>query len=104
MEYKVLYYVGESIDLKTDYDKGVVLLEKDTVYLVDKEYNKKEVAKIKEVELLRPSRVVTIIQVKTEEGNIFIAVYRVLVGNSFGVLNRGKTEELYYELNNYIWW
>lgn len=33
---------------------------------------------------------------------MFISVYRAVVGDSFGVINRGKTKELYYKLKGYV--
>lgn len=104
MEYKILYYVGcvgEGIGLNTNYSKGVLLLQKDHVYLVDKNYNKKEI-EVREVKLLCISRLATVIKVGTKEGNVFISVYRAVVGSSFGIINRGKTEELYCKLKNYV--
>lgn len=104
VEYKVLYYVGcveEGIGLNTNYSKGVLLLQKDSAYLVGKNYNKKEI-EIKEVKLLCVTGLATVIRLWTKEGNVFISVYRAVVGDSFGVINRGKTKELYYKLKGYV--
>ncbi|SMC48564.1 hypothetical protein [Papillibacter cinnamivorans] len=92
--YKIIYYVGESIGLETIVNKGVLTEENEKAYIISKT-ERIPLNAIYSCELIKLSGLGTMIKVVNDPKTIFLAAYRIflnigagfVIANYFGTIN-----------------
>jgi hypothetical protein len=98
--YKVFFHEGPEIGLKTRVSKGRAWIEESALTIQARSGNPViNVRNIREVELFRLHGTMRVIRVDHQDGRIFIAVVRLMIGQ-FAFVDFFKTGELRRALEN----
>ncbi|MEA4832478.1 MAG: DUF4375 domain-containing protein [Oscillospiraceae bacterium] len=94
-EYKIIYYVGESIGSETIVTKGVLHEENDNLYIVTKN-DRIALNMIYKSELFKLNGLGTMIKIINDTKTIFLTAYRIFfnIGTGFVIINYFETKKI----------
>ena len=91
--YKVFYYVGEDLDLKTRVEKGMATLDESALHVDGSIAISIPLRNISSVKLFRLHGLGRVIQIDHSGGRFFISAIRFMIGQ-FATINFFKTGDL----------
>jgi hypothetical protein len=101
--YKVIYHIGESINLKTKVLSGHIYVEKDNVVLYSKkEKTSSKLDNISAVSLFMLNGFGSMLKLEQNGRTLWISVVRFCIGEQFALVNAVGTRKLMKEIERYI--
>lgn len=98
MQYKVIFHIGNDINLKTKVDSGILMLQEDSLSISGSTNLTIPYTTVTRVEMFRLYGLGRMIKVICSDRTIFISVFRLNLSGYFVFINFFKTGHLYDEI------
>lgn len=102
-QYKIIYHVGEAINLKTNISTGKIKIVGAFPEIISKRNTPiLKLDSIEKVENILLNGLGHILKIKNGGQTIYIAAYRICIGNLIAITNMIGTKKLENELKNFL--
>ncbi len=97
--YKVIYYIGNSVDIKTVVNEGFLFIDGPSVFIISKDQKSRiQIEQMKSVSLFMLNGLGSMLKVHFETKTLFISVYRFSIDGQFAMTNFFGTRQLKKDL------
>lgn len=94
-KYKVIYHIGDTIDIKTKVDSGFVIFEDEKIELRSKTGNViADFANMTQISLFMQYGVGSMLKTRIDNRTVFLSVVRFCIAGQFAVANAIGTRKL----------
>lgn len=102
MRYKIIFYVGEELNIKSKAKSGALELGDESVIISGDEALSIPISSIASVDMSRMHGLGRLIKMTCTDRTIFLTVVRINLFGYFAVVNFFKTGKLFKTLNNLV--
>ena len=102
MKYKIIYHIGDEINIKTKAESGVLSLQSQSVHISGTSPIEIPYSSLVSVELFRLHGLGRMIKVICTNRTIFLTVVRLNIAGYFIIINFFKAGELYKNMKAHI--
>lgn len=100
MKSKVIYYVGNTVTLKTRVNSGNLEIRPNSIYVNGDDTFEIKFHNIHGIEPFAMPGLGSMMSISYDNKNIFLSIVRINIGGQFVVVNRAKTIELFKIINS----